>query len=103
MTSPFEELIKSTLTNLAEETPAVKDQMTRVEGRIARRRKMTFAVAVASVAVAGLIATPLAVASTQGSDGLSPADKPAGSIHPSPIPTAVQAILKSLGKTPLDT
>ncbi|MEU4554919.1 hypothetical protein EV382_4262 [Micromonospora violae] len=104
MTEPFEHLIRSTLTDLAEEAPIVHDQLSRAERRVRNRRRATVAVGAASTLAAILIATPLALAAT-GSDGLPPAvPSPAGpAAVPSPSapvpsePTASPAVVPSPG------
>ncbi|MEW1588160.1 hypothetical protein AB0283_22295 [Micromonospora vinacea] len=104
MTEPFEHLIRSTLTDLAEEAPIVHDQLSRAERRVRNRRRATVAVGAVSTLAAILIATPLALAAT-GSDGPPPAvPSPAGpAAVPSPpvptpsAPTAVPTIEPSPG------
>ncbi|MBM0206001.1 hypothetical protein JNW90_25525, partial [Micromonospora sp. STR1s_5] len=97
MTEPFEHLIRSTLTDLAEEAPIVHDQLSRAERRVRNRRRATVTVGAVSALAAILIATPIALAAT-GSDGPPPAvPSPAGPAgraqptrtHPRPPPTAV--------------
>ncbi|MBM0275483.1 hypothetical protein JM949_08465, partial [Micromonospora sp. STR1s_6] len=72
MTEPFEHLIRSTLTDLAEEAPIVHDQLSRAERRVRNRRRATVTVGAVSTLAAILIATPLALAATR-SDELPPA------------------------------
>ncbi|MHA4949060.1 hypothetical protein ACX27O_17220 [Micromonospora sp. SD19] len=104
MTDPFEHLIRSTLTDLAEEAPIVHDQLSRAERRVRNRRRATVTVGAVSTLAAILIATPLAVAAT-GSDEPPPAvPSPAGPADvPSPsapipsAPTAVPTVERSPG------
>ncbi|MEV7985377.1 hypothetical protein [Micromonospora sp. NPDC085948] len=78
MTDPFEHLIRSTLTDLAEEAPIVHDQLTGAERRVRNRRRATVTMGAVGTLAAILIATPLALAST-GSDEAPPAaPSPAG-------------------------
>ncbi|CCH21257.1 hypothetical protein [Micromonospora lupini] len=89
MTEHFENLIRSTLTDLAEEAPIVHDQLSRAERRVRNRRRATVTVGAASTLAAILIATPIALAAT-GSDEPPPAvPSPAGpAVVPSPaVPT----------------
>lgn len=67
MTEPFEHLIRSTLTDLAEEAPIVHDQLSRAERLVRNRRRATVTVGAVSTLAAILIATPIALAAT-GSD-----------------------------------
>ncbi|MFI7659324.1 hypothetical protein ACIBTW_10615 [Micromonospora parva] len=104
MTDPFEHLIRSTLTDLAEEAPIVHDQLSRAERRVRNRRRATVTAGAVSTLAAILIATPLAVAAT-GSDEPPPAvPSPAGpAAVPSPsapapsAPTAVPTVEPSPG------
>ncbi|MGC5288197.1 hypothetical protein [Micromonospora sp. DT231] len=78
MTDPFEHLIRSTLTDLAEEAPIVHDQLNGAERRVRNRRRATVTMGAVGTLAAILIATPLALAST-GSDEAPPAaPSPAG-------------------------
>ncbi|RQX05858.1 hypothetical protein DLJ58_24990, partial [Micromonospora arida] len=89
MTEPFEHLIRSTLTDLAEEAPIVHDQLSRAERRVRNRRRATVTVGAVSTLAAILIATPLALAAT-GSDEPPPAvPSPAGpaAVPSPPVPT----------------
>ncbi|WP_433312932.1 hypothetical protein ACQP0U_28325 [Micromonospora sp. CA-269861] len=89
MTEPFEHLIRSTLTDLAEEAPIVHDQLSRAERRVRNRRRATVTVGAVSTLAAILIATPLALAATS-TDELPPAvPSPAGppAVPSPPVPT----------------
>ncbi|MBQ0993368.1 hypothetical protein KBX08_25170 [Micromonospora sp. H61] len=109
MTEPFEHLIRSTLTDLAEEAPIVHDQLSRAERRVRNRRRVTVTVGAVSTLAAILIATPLALAAT-GSDEPPPAvPSPAGpAAVPSPpvptpsAPTTVPTVVPSPGGAPGD-
>ncbi|WP_433354619.1 hypothetical protein ACQPYV_29470 [Micromonospora saelicesensis] len=109
MTEPFEHLIRSTLTDLAEEAPIVHDQLSRAERRVRNRRRATVTVGAVSTLAAILIATPLALAAT-GSDEPPPAvPSPAGpAAEPSPpvptpsAPTTVPTVEPSPGGAPGD-
>ncbi|MGW3618108.1 hypothetical protein [Micromonospora arida] len=82
MTDPFESLIRSTLTDLAEEAPIVHDQLNRAERRVRNRRRATVTMGAVGTLAAILIAAPIALAAS-GSDGPPPA-------APSPVgPAAV--------------
>ncbi|WP_406072751.1 hypothetical protein [Micromonospora sp. NBC_01638] len=84
MNDPFEHLIRSTLTDLAEEAPIVHDQLSRAERRVRNRRRATVTMGAVGALAAILIATPLALAAT-GSDELPPAvPSPAG---PAAVPS----------------
>lgn len=104
MTEPFEHLIRSTLTDLAEEAPIVHDQLSRAERRVRNRRRATVTLGAVSTLAAILIATPIALAAT-GSDGPPPAvPSPAGPVTvpsppvPSPsAPTTVPTVVPSPG------
>ncbi|MFF0151334.1 hypothetical protein [Micromonospora sp. NPDC005203] len=104
MTDPFEHLIRSTLTDLAEEAPIVHDQLTGAERRVRNRRRATVTMGAVGTLAAILIATPLALAST-GSDEAPPAaPSPAGPAAvpgpPAPdlsAPTAVPSGVPSPG------
>ncbi|MGQ5261728.1 hypothetical protein ACTWLT_13295 [Micromonospora sp. ZYX-F-536] len=72
MTDSFEHLIRSTLTDLAEEAPIVHDQLSRAERRVRNRRRATVTMGAVGTLAAILIATPLALAGT-GSDQPRPA------------------------------
>lgn len=78
MTDPFESLIRSTLTDLAEEAPIVHDQLNRAERRFRNRRRATVTMGAVGTLAAILIAAPIALAAS-GSDGPPPAvPSPAG-------------------------
>ncbi|MEO3773677.1 hypothetical protein [Micromonospora sp. B9E7] len=84
MTDPFERLIRSTLTDLAEEAPIVHDQLNRAERRVRNRRRATVTMGAVGALAAILVATPFALAAT-GSDAPPPAvPSPAG---PAPVPS----------------
>ncbi|GAB3953841.1 hypothetical protein [Micromonospora vulcania] len=85
MTESFEHLIRSTLTDLAEEAPIVHDQLSRAERRVRNRRRVTVTMGAVGTLAAVLIATPLALAAT-GSDQPRPAaPSPSGPVAvPSP-------------------
>ncbi|MEH1168095.1 hypothetical protein V6V47_22195 [Micromonospora sp. CPCC 205539] len=72
MTDPFEHLIRSTLTDLAEEAPIVQDQLSQAERRVRNRRRATVGLGAVGTLAALLIATPIALAAT-GSDQPQPA------------------------------
>ena len=109
MTEPFEHLIRSTLTDLAEEAPIVHDQLSRAERLVRNRRRATVTVGAVSTLAAILIATPIALAAT-GSDEPPPAvPSPAGpAAVPSPpvptpsAPTTVPTVEPSPGGAPGD-
>ncbi|MBG6069693.1 hypothetical protein [Micromonospora ureilytica] len=89
MTEPFEHLIRSTLTDLAEEAPIVHDQLSRAERRVRNRRRATVTAGAVGTLAAILIATPIALAAT-GSDEPPPAvPSPAGpaAVPSPPVPT----------------
>ncbi|WP_327034033.1 hypothetical protein [Micromonospora ureilytica] len=89
MTEPFEHLIRSTLTDLAEEAPIVHDQLSRAERRVRNRRRATVTAGAVGTLAAILIATPIALAAT-GSDEPPPAvPSPAGpaTVPSPPVPT----------------
>ncbi|SBT51131.1 hypothetical protein [Micromonospora narathiwatensis] len=83
MTTPFENLIRATLSDLAEEAPPVQDQLTPAERRVRNRRRTTMALSAAGTIAAVLVATPFAIASTR-SDAPRPA---APSARPTPSPS----------------
>ncbi|MCF0093935.1 IgA FC receptor [Micromonospora sp. MH99] len=78
MIDPLESLIRSTLTDLAEEAPIVHDQLNRAERRVRNRRRATVTMGAVGTLAAILIAAPIALAAS-GSDGPPPAvPSPAG-------------------------
>lgn len=83
MTTPFENLIRATLSDLAEEAPPVQDQLTPAERRVRNRRRTTMALSAAGTIAAVLVATPFAIASTR-TDAPRPA---APSARPTPSPS----------------
>ena len=85
MTSPLEDLIRTTLTDLAEEAPTVQDQLPPAERRARTRRRATVAMGAVGTLAAVLIAAPLAIART-GPDTPRPA-APTAPPTPSPRPT----------------
>ncbi|MEV4725842.1 hypothetical protein AB0K29_19525, partial [Micromonospora humida] len=66
MTTPLENLIRVTLSDLAEEAPTVHDHLNRAERRARSRRRVTITMSAAGVLAAMLIATPLAMAASSG-------------------------------------
>ncbi|MEU5528309.1 hypothetical protein ABZ744_15315 [Micromonospora chersina] len=76
MTTPFEDLIRATLSDLAEEAPRVQDQLTPAERRFRNRRRTTLTVGAAGVMAAVLIGAPIALAAG-GGDAPRPAAPPA--------------------------
>lgn len=88
MTSPLEDLIRTTLTELAEEAPPVRDQLPPAQRRVRNRRRVTVTMGAVGALAAVLIAAPLAVART-GSDAPQPAAPtapPPGPAEPTPSP-----------------
>jgi len=83
VTTPFENLIRATLSDLAEEAPPVQDQLTPAERRVRNRRRTTMALSAAGTIAAVLVATPFAIASTR-TDAPRPA---APSARPTPSPS----------------
>ncbi|TDB69981.1 hypothetical protein E1165_27120, partial [Micromonospora sp. KC723] len=75
MTSPIEHLLRTTLTDLAEEAPTVEDQLTRAERRLRTRRRATVTMGAVGTLAAILIGAPLALAAS-GGDGGRPAAPP---------------------------
>ncbi|NYF55156.1 hypothetical protein [Micromonospora purpureochromogenes] len=84
MTSPLEDLIRTTLTDLAEEAPTVQDQLPPAERRARTRRRATVAMGAVGTLAAVLITAPLAIAQT-GPDTPRPA-APTAPPTPSPRP-----------------
>ncbi|MEU2169057.1 hypothetical protein ABZ524_15265, partial [Micromonospora chersina] len=66
MTTPFEDLIRATLSDLAEEAPRVQDQLTPAERRFRNRRRTTLTLGAAGVVAAVLIGAPIALAAGGG-------------------------------------
>ncbi|MFI2646434.1 hypothetical protein [Micromonospora fulviviridis] len=82
MTTPFEDLIRATLSDLAEEAPRVQDQLTPAERRFRNRRRTTLTLGAAGVVAAVLIGAPIALAA--GGEAPRPAapPTPAGTTAP---------------------
>ncbi|MET8463920.1 hypothetical protein [Micromonospora zamorensis] len=102
MIDPFESLIRSTLTDLAEEAPIVHDQLNRAERRVRNRRRATVTMGAVGTLAAILIATPIALAAS-GSDGPPPAvPSPAGpaAVPSPPVPTPSAPTLVPLESSP---
>lgn len=94
MTSRFEDLVRSTLTDLAEEIPLVEDQTERAVARARRRRTTLMVASAAAVAAALAVGMPLAYAASADLNPVqpiithSPTPQPTPSISPgSPIPS----------------
>ncbi len=98
MSDPFEGLLRSTLTDIAEEAPTVRDSLTRAERRARSRRRNTVAAGAAGVLAVLVISAPFAYAG-RGDDAVispqpgtsvpqpsrsEPVDPPPGA--PSPVP-----------------
>ncbi|MEU2187108.1 hypothetical protein ACH49A_11195 [Micromonospora sediminicola] len=83
MTDPFEHVLRTTLTEIAEEAPTVQDSLTRAERRVRHRRRNTVMVGTAGLLAALVIAAPFAYAD-RGDDG--PPSRPA-TIVPKPSPS----------------
>ncbi|MFF0102833.1 hypothetical protein ACFYO8_26260 [Micromonospora sp. NPDC005257] len=98
MSDPFEGLLRSTLTDIAEEAPTVRDSLTRAERRARGRRRNTVAAGAAGVLAVLVISAPFAYAG-RGDDAVispqpgtsvpqpsrsEPVDPPPG--VPSPVP-----------------
>lgn len=79
MTDPFEVLLRSTLSDMAEEAPTVQDALSKAERQVRHRRLTTVALSTAGVAVALMIGAPLAFA--DGGKG----DPPASPVQPAQI------------------
>ncbi|MGC4809718.1 hypothetical protein ACLQ29_04210 [Micromonospora sp. DT228] len=95
MTDPFEHLIRSTLTDLAEEAPIVHDQLNGAERRVRNRRRATVTMGAVGTLAAILIAAPLALASTGADEAPPAAPSPAGPAavpDPSAPPVAPTAV-----------
>ncbi|WP_432900504.1 hypothetical protein ACQP1S_27250 [Micromonospora matsumotoense] len=89
MTTPFENLIRATLTDLAEEAPTVHDQLPRAEHRARTRRRATVTMSAVGALAAVLIAAPIAMAASGGRDAppAVPASTPSGPpAAPAPAP-----------------
>jgi hypothetical protein len=82
---PFEDLIRTTLSDLAEEATPV-DLSKHAIARAARRRTVTLSVTAAGVVAAVVIGTPLAFAAANHS---SPGD---GGPHPVPSPSSSEVV-----------
>ncbi|MEH1054350.1 hypothetical protein V6U89_03940 [Micromonospora sp. CPCC 206171] len=95
MTSPLEDLIRTTLTDLAEEAPTVQDQLPPAERRARTRRRATITMGAVGTLAAVLIAAPLAIAQT-GSD----APRPAAPTAPTPAPRSAEPIPSPSSETP---
>ncbi|MGW3897800.1 hypothetical protein ACWD6L_21690, partial [Micromonospora profundi] len=78
MTDPFEHLIRSTLTDLAEEAPIVHDQLSRAERRVRRQRRATVTMGAVGTVAAILIAAPIALAASGSEQPRPAAPSPAG-------------------------
>ncbi|MGV9766081.1 hypothetical protein [Micromonospora tulbaghiae] len=63
MSDPFEGLLRSTLTDIAEEAPTVQDSLTRAERRVRNRRRNTVAAGAAGILAVLVIGAPFAYAS----------------------------------------
>ncbi|MFE9688373.1 hypothetical protein [Micromonospora sp. NPDC005806] len=85
MTTPLEDLIRTTLSDLAEEAPTVQDQLIPAERRARKRRHTTVTLSVAGAIAAVLVGAPIAVAATHG-------DAPPPAAPRPPAPTAVPSI-----------
>ncbi|PMR61223.1 hypothetical protein C1A38_09720 [Verrucosispora sp. ts21] len=84
MNTPIDDLIRSTLTDLAEE--AVPMNLTdSAVARARRRRTLTVSVGVAGVVAALMVGTPLALAVSRDAPPSAPADQPPVDF-PSPVP-----------------
>ncbi|WP_194821182.1 hypothetical protein [Micromonospora sp. S-DT3-3-22] len=90
MTTPIENLIRATLSDLAEEAPTVHDHLNRAERRARSRRRATITMSAVGVLAAVLIGTPLAMAASGGGDAppAVPATTPSGP-PAAPVPAAV--------------
>ncbi|EWM68215.1 MULTISPECIES: hypothetical protein [unclassified Micromonospora] len=101
MSDPFEGLLRSTLTDIAEEAPTVRDSLTRAERRARSRRRNTVAAGAAGVLAVLVISAPFAYAG-RGDDAVispqpgtsvpqpsrsEPVD-PSDPVAPSPVPVS---------------
>ncbi|MGC4895305.1 hypothetical protein [Micromonospora sp. DT31] len=95
MSDPFEGLLRSTLTDIAEEAPTVQDSLTRAERRARGRRRNTVAAGAAGILAVLVIGAPLAYADRGGDSGKSP--QPGTSVpqpsrsEPVPAPPGVRS------------
>ena len=85
MNTPIDDLIRSTLTDIAEEAVPM-DLADSAVARARRRRTLTVSIGVAGVAAALMVGTPLAMAAVKRDSPppSAPADRP--SVEPSPVP-----------------
>ncbi|MDW3849527.1 hypothetical protein NMK34_23215 [Micromonospora sp. BRA006-A] len=72
MSDPFEGLLRSTLTDIAEEAPTVQDSLTRAERRVRNRRRNTVAAGAAGILAVLVIGAPFAYASRGDDPVISP-------------------------------
>ncbi|MEV6518552.1 hypothetical protein AB0M37_22500 [Micromonospora chalcea] len=72
MSDPFEGLLRSTLTDIAEEAPTVRDSLTRAERRARSRRRNTVAAGAAGVLAVLVISAPFAYAGRSDDAVISP-------------------------------
>jgi ABC-type phosphate/phosphonate transport system permease subunit len=99
VTDPVEDLIRITLSELAEETPVVRNPASHVMKEAGRRRAIVLALSAAGAVAAVAIATPLAMAATQNhpptpasvttavpSSPSQPIPSPSGPSQPIPSP-----------------
>ncbi|MBY8874360.1 hypothetical protein K7640_21240 [Micromonospora sp. PLK6-60] len=82
MTGPIEDLIRATLSDLAEEAPTVQDQLIPAERRARSRQRTTVTLGVAGVAAAVLLGAPIALAASR--DDAPPPFAPGSTAIPSP-------------------
>ncbi|MBE1485195.1 hypothetical protein [Plantactinospora soyae] len=99
MTTPFEDLIRSTLSELAEETPTMTDPFTGAERRARLRRRTTLTLAGVGTAAVMLIAAPIAIAATRQPVDQRPA---APTVSPTPQSTD-QPSYPTVAPTPQST
>ncbi|RNI01971.1 hypothetical protein EEZ25_15450 [Micromonospora aurantiaca] len=72
MSDPFEGLLRSTLTDIAEEAPTVQDSLTRAERRVRNRRRNTVAAGAAGILAVLVIGAPFAYAGRGDDPVISP-------------------------------
>ncbi|MEU2985458.1 hypothetical protein ABZ647_13755 [Micromonospora aurantiaca] len=72
MSDPFEGLLRSTLTDIAEEAPTVQDSLTRAERRVRNRRRNTVAAGAAGILAVLVIGAPFAYAGRSDDPVISP-------------------------------
>ncbi|MEH0821828.1 MULTISPECIES: hypothetical protein [Micromonospora] len=72
MSDPFEGLLRSTLTDIAEEAPTVQDSLTRAERRVRNRRRNKVAAGAAGLLAVLVIGAPFAYASRGDDPVISP-------------------------------